>query len=98
MMQDCSAETAGRSLLDGDEHLVVPRELPHQVLIEWLGEARIGDGGGEPEGGELVACFQRLAEPRPEGEDGDDRALAEDSPLAEGEDLASLGQGHSGAL
>jgi hypothetical protein len=42
-MQHMRAEAADGAFLDRDEHLVLARELAHQIGVERLGEARIGD-------------------------------------------------------
>ena len=42
-LQDVAAEAADRALLDGDQHLVLAREPQDQLLVEGLGEARVGD-------------------------------------------------------
>ena len=60
----------------------------HQVGVERLGEARIGDGGRQAEGGELLGGLQRFAKPGAERQDRDLAALADDAALADLERLA----------
>jgi len=43
-LQHQRAEAARRAFLDGDEHFVVGGEFAQQILIERLGETRVGDG------------------------------------------------------
>ena len=54
------AEAADRAFLDGDQHFVFAREPQHEIGVERLGEARIGDGGGEAEAGELLGGFRGI--------------------------------------
>ena len=68
------------------------REAADQVVVERLGEARIGDGGRETERGELVGGLEALGEPRAERQDRDRRALAHDAALADLERHAVVGQ------
>ena len=67
-MQHGGAETAGRSLLDGDQHLVVLRKPAQEIHVERLGEARIGDGGGKPEASKLIGRYETFRQPGAEGQ------------------------------
>jgi hypothetical protein len=47
-VQHEGAEAAHGALFDGDQHFVLAREARIRSVVERLGEARVGDGGGEP--------------------------------------------------
>ena len=83
VLQHGRAKPADGAFLDGDQHLVVRAPVADQLLVERLGEARVGDRCWKPEGGELVRCLQSIGEPCAERQDGDVVALAQDPPLAD---------------
>jgi hypothetical protein len=59
------AEAADRAFLDGDQHLVLARQALDQRGVERLGEARIGDGAGEPVRGQLIRRLQAFGSRAP---------------------------------
>ena len=89
VVQHRRAEPADRALLDGDQHLVVPRQLLHQRRIQRLGEARIGHRRRQPARRQLVGRLQRIPKPRPERQDRDAAALAQHASLAQRQHLAA---------
>ena len=75
-MQHMAGEAADGALLDGDQHLVLARQPADQILVERLGEARIGDRGRKPGGVELLGREQAILQPRAEGQQRDLGAFA----------------------
>src|SRR6266550_9424851 len=92
------AEAANGAFLDGQQDFVVLREAPHQIGIERLGEARIGDRRRQSIGGELLRCSQALREARAETENRDRTSFAQDAPLAELKRLSDHGKRDANAL
>ena len=45
-VQDKGAEAADGAFLDGDQRLVLAGQAQDQLLVQGLGEAGVGDGGG----------------------------------------------------
>ena len=86
------AEAADRAFLDGDQQFVLGGEAQHQIAVERLGEARVGDRGRKAARGEFLGRLQRFGEPGAERQDGDARALAQDAALADRQRDAALGQ------
>ena len=70
---------------------MVARQLQHQIDVERLHEARVGDGGGKAVGGEFVGGLFAFGHTRAEREQGDLAALADDAALADFEGNADLG-------
>jgi len=58
------SQAADRAFLDGQQHLVFPREAEQEINVEWLGEPRIGDRRRQPCGGKLVGCLQAFGKSR----------------------------------
>ena len=88
---DVAAKAANRAFLGGEQHFVGAGQPGDQLFVEGLEEARIGNGGIEPERGQAVGGREHFAEARAIGEDGDGCALAHDAALADGQDLAAAG-------
>ncbi len=42
-LHDLAAETADRAFFDGDQHLVVAGKLADEIVVQWFGEASIGN-------------------------------------------------------
>ena len=59
-LQHIGAEAADRAFLDGDQHLVLARQPQHQVGVERLGKARVGDRGRQAERGQFVGRLQGI--------------------------------------
>ena len=89
-LQHEGAEAAHRALLDRDQRLVLAGQAQDQLLVQRLGEAGVGDGGGEARA--RPACRPPSAHSAsrvPKRQDGHRRALAHDAALA---DLQRLGR------
>ena len=69
-----------------------------QVEIERLGETRVGDGGRQPELGQLGRGLRAFGEACAERQDGDRVALADDPPLADLERDARFGHRDADAV
>ena len=95
MMQHRRTEPADRALLDGDQHLVVPRQLLHQRRVQRLGEPGVHHRRRQPARRQFVGRLQRIAQPRPQRQDGDIVALPQHAPLPQRHRLAALGQRHA---
>ena len=65
------------ALLDRDEQLVLAGELREQLLVERLGEARVGDRDRQPALGQQVGRLERQRDPGAVADDGDLLALAQ---------------------
>jgi len=61
----------------------VPERSAQQIHVERLGEACVGDGGGQAEAGQLIGCHQAFGQPRAEGEQRHRRAFAQDAASAD---------------
>src|SRR3954454_17158428 len=83
IVQEGDANPADRAFLDREQHFVLARELQHQVEIERLHEARVGNGGGKAMRGELVGGLLAFAETGAERQQRDLAALADDAALAD---------------
>jgi hypothetical protein len=68
-VQHLAGKPADRPFLDDDQHLVLGGEAAHQLGIERLGEARVGEGGRQTACGQLVGCLAALAEARSQRQD-----------------------------
>ena len=98
VMQHRRPETADRPLLDGDQHLMVPRQLLDQRGIQRLGEAGIGDGGRQPPRRQFVRRAQCVGKPRPERQDRHAAAFADHASLAQLPHLPAVRQRHADAV
>ena len=65
-LQQMRAEAAARALLDGNQHLMMARKLPDEIVIQRLGKTRIRDGRRKAARGKLVRRVQAFAEPSAE--------------------------------
>ena len=70
---------------------MLAREPADQVLVERLGEARVGDRGRQPVARELVGGRQALLKPRAERQQRHAGALAHDPPATDLQRHALLG-------
>ncbi len=98
MLHHRRAEAAHRAFLDGDQHLVMARQLLDQRRVQRLGEARIGDRGRQPARRQLVRRAQRVGQTRAQRQDRHAGALAQDAALAQLQHLAARRQRDPGAL
>ena len=89
-LQHLRAKTADRAFLDRDQHLVILREAKHQVDVERLGEARIGDRRGEPMRRQRVGGLHAFGKPRSVRQQRDRVAFAQDAALADFERYAEF--------
>ena len=92
MLQHEGAEAADRALLDGDQHLMFAGQPLHQPGIQRLGETGIGDRGGQAIASQFLGGGQAFLQPRAIGQDGDRRAFAQDTALADLQRLAARRQ------
>ena len=74
------------------------RQAADEVVVERLGEARVGNRRRQAERGELVGRLEAFGEPRAERQDGDRGAFAHDAALADLERTAFRRQLHADAL
>jgi hypothetical protein len=90
-----AAKAADGAFLDGNQHLMMSRQLPDQIMVERLGEAGVGNGGGEAGSIQIIGRLQAFGQPCAEGQKRHLRAFPHDSALADFEDLAALGHVHA---
>ena len=69
--------------VDGDQHLVVCRQLQNQIAVQRLGKARIGDGRRQAERFEFLGSRQAFTHSGPERQKGDFRAFLDNAALAD---------------
>ena len=71
------------AFLDGEQDFVLARQLQHQVDVERLHEARIGNGGGQAMRGQFVGGLLAFAKTGAERQQRDLGALADDAAFAD---------------
>jgi len=98
ILQHMAAEAADRTFLDGDENLVILRQLPDEIGIERLHETGVRHRRRKTECRELIGGFQRLAEPRAERQQRNRRTLAQNAALADRESLTNFRHLNAGAF
>jgi len=64
LAQLVQAEATDRAFLHCHQHLVVLRQAADQVLVQRLGKARVDNGRGKAEAGELLGRLQALGQAR----------------------------------
>eukprot|EP01033_Poteriospumella_lacustris_P022124 gene22124-gene22114 len=74
-VQHKGAEAAHGPFLHRQQRLMLPGQMTNQVLVQRLGESRVGDCGREAHGAELVLSDQAFGQPRAEGQKRDARTL-----------------------
>ena len=98
VVQHEGTEAADGALLDGDQHLVLQRQAADEVGIQRLGEPRIGDGGAEPAGRQVLGRQQAFLQPAAIAQQGDLGAFSDDAAAADLQRFAAVRQVHAGAL
>ena len=81
MMRHGGAEAAGRAFLDGDEHLVVARELVDEAPSSGLMKRASATVEGKPCAASSAAAFSASARRGPECQNGHLAALPQDAAL-----------------
>ena len=69
--------------LQGDHDLMLARQAAHQILVDRLGEAGIGNGGRQTPGSEILGRRQSVVQARSVGQDRNLAPLAHDAALAD---------------
>src|SRR5690349_23520296 len=95
MLEHGRAEPADRTLLDGDQDLMVSCQLLYQRRIQRLGKSRIDDRCRKSSGGEFVRRLQRVGQPGAERKYGYVVALPQHAAAAQGQNLATRRQWHA---
>ena len=85
------AKAADRAFLDRDQDFVVRGEPANEIVIERLGETRVGDRRRDAVGREILGGFQSLGQACAEGQDRDLVAFAQDPAAADLEDFPTAG-------
>src|SRR5437764_112455 len=67
--EDVRAEAADRAFLDRDQHLVLAGQTIDEIGVERFGKTRIGDGGRQAIGVELLRRVDTLAKAGAKGEE-----------------------------
>jgi hypothetical protein len=65
-LQNVAGKATDSAFFDRHQNLVLAGETADQILVQGLGETRIGNGGGKPGRSQFLGCQQAVVQARAE--------------------------------